>query len=400
MKMPPVAIAGIGCLCGAGLTLKQCMTSMYAGIRQPALPTRFSLDHTCTFPVFEVTDDFFPAEKIRNRNVLRTCKLALTATLEALGNARLEPEMLQNLNTGVCIGTNVGCSMNNDALYRDVGEISDAYLSPLDRFLRSNPTSSIATEFKLSGPCQTVVTACSAGSDALGIAASWINSGLCDAVIAGGADELYRVTYKGFRSLFINDPSPCKPFDAHRNGLNLGEGAAIFIMVSDQVMERSGLVPRAFLLGYGSSADAYHFTKPRPDGKGLRLAIEQALQFGFVKPSELAFVNAHGTGTLDNDLIESQVLHAALPEIPFLSTKGYTGHTLGASGAIEAAFTIASLESGRIPASIGFNTPDPELPTHPVGENTIISGRKALSETLAFGGSNAVLIIESREGIT
>jgi 3-oxoacyl-[acyl-carrier-protein] synthase-1/3-oxoacyl-[acyl-carrier-protein] synthase II len=369
------------------------MISLYAGKRQPAPPTRFPFKHKFSFPVFEIDKDFFPADRINNAGVLRTSRLALTATLEALDDAGLTLDNLRQSNTGVCIGTNVGSSMNNEAFYRDNTEGCDPYVAPVDRFLMSNPTNCIAAEFGLSGPCLTVVNACSAGSDALGIAASWINSGLCDAVITGGADELYRVTYTGFKSLFINDDSPCKPFDAERNGLNLGEGAAVFVLVSEDMIRKSGLAPRAFVLGYGSASDAYHFTKPRPDGKGLILAIQEALQTSGLSRSDLAFINVHGTGTRDNDLIESRVLSEILPGIPFLSTKGYTGHTLGASGAIEAAFTVACLKDGRIPASIGFKTPDPELPASPVDRNTKISGRAALSETLAFGGNNAVLIL-------
>ncbi|MBW1819222.1 MAG: beta-ketoacyl-[acyl-carrier-protein] synthase family protein [Deltaproteobacteria bacterium] len=398
MKMRPVAITGIGCLCAAGLTLRQCMDSLYAGKRQPAAPTRFPFKHKLSFPVFEIEQDFFPEDRISNGKLLRTSKLALTATLGALDDAGLTIENLRQLKTGVCIGTNVGSSMNNEAFYRDNTEGCDPYVAPADRFLMSNPTNSIAAEFGISGPCLTVVNACSAGSDALGIAASWIKSGLCDAVIAGGADELYRVTYTGFKSLFINADSPCKPFDAERNGLNLGEGAAMFVLVSEGMLRKKGLSPRAFVLGYGSASDAYHFTKPRPDGKGLMLAIQEALKTSGLISSDLAFVNAHGTGTRDNDLIESRVLDEILPGIPFLSTKGYTGHTLGASGAIEAAFTIACLENGQIPASIGFKTPDPELPASPVEINTEISGRAALSETLAFGGNNAVLVLGTGEG--
>ena len=389
----PVAIAGIGCLCAAGLSLTECMTSFYAGRRHPAPPTRFSFEQNFSFPVFEITDDFFPADRLNTIRRMRTAKLALTATLEALDDAGLSAELLKNANTGVCIGTNVGSAMNNEAFYRDNIEGCDPYISPIDRFKMTNPTENIAAEFQYGGPCQTVVNACSAGSDALGLAASWIRSGMCDAVIAGGADELYRVTYTGFKSLFINDASACKPFDAERNGLNLGEGAAIFILVSETLLRDLELKPRGFIHGYGSASDAYHFTRPRPDGRGLVLAIKDALQEAGISASDVAFINAHGTGTKDNDLIESRVLDSIFPSIPFLSTKGYTGHTLGASGALEAAFTIACLDKKLVPASIGFKTPDPDLPSHPVAVNTTIQGSVAISQTLAFGGNNAVLVL-------
>ena len=393
----PVAVVGMGCICSAGLTLAQCMQTLYRGERHPLPPTCFSFNYPFSFPVFEIREEFFPVDAFEKNQNLRTCKLALAATLQAYADAGLPREAFTNNRAGVCIGTNVGSSMNNEAFYRENTEGCDPFIPPLERFLTSNPTSSVATEFGIAGPCQTVVNACSAGSDALGIAADWINAGLCDAVITGGADELYQVTYTGFKSLFIQDDLPCKPFDIDRKGLNLGEGAAIFILVSDRLMHEKNLTPRGYVLGYGSASDAYHFTKPRPDGQGLKLAITEAMQKAGTTPADITFVNAHGTGTLDNDLIESRVLNDLLPGVPFLSTKGCTGHTLGASGAIEAAFTLACLESRSIPASIGFTRPDPELPVSPVNTAIEISGRIALSETLAFGGSNAVLILGTGE---
>jgi len=390
----PVAIAGIGCICSAGLTLKDSMQALYRAQRRPGPPTAFAANPAFAFPVFEIREDFFPFQKIKAGNVFRTCKLALTAVLEAMTDAGIDREFFKRKRVGVCIGTNVGCCVNNEAFYLNQGARDDLLGAPANRFLVSNPTRVIAAEFDADGPLQTVVNACSAGSDAIGIAAAWIRAGVCDVVIAGGADELYQVTYTGFKSLLIYDDSPCKPFDAHRKGLNLGEGAAIFILATDEVLKEAGTSPRAFVLGYGSSTDAYHPTKTRPDGLGLKRAIQEALTTGGLIPAEIAFVNAHGTGTWDNDLIESRVLDELLPGVPFSSTKGYTGHTLGASGAIEAAFTVACLEEGRIPASAGFSAPDPQLgPAYPVRGNFSVSGRAALSQTLAFGGNNAVLIL-------
>ena len=392
--LTPVAIAGIGCICSAGLTLKDSMKSLYRGERCPAPPAAFSAHPPFAFPVFEIREDFFPTRKIKEKNVMRTCRLALTAALEAMEGAGLDREFLEKKRVGVCIGTNVGSCVNNEAFYLNHRGGDDLLAAPANRFLMSNPTRIIAAEFCVGGPLQTVVNACSAGSDAIGLAASWIRAGLCDVVIAGGADELYPVTYSGFKSLLIYDDSPCKPFDANRKGLNLGEGAAIFILTSEEIQKDAGKNPRGFVLGYGSATDAYHPTKTRPDGLGLKMAIQEAMATGGTTPAKIAFVSAHGTGTWDNDLIESRVLNDILPGVPFFSTKGYTGHTLGASGAIEAAITIACLEEGRIPASIGFTTPDPELaPAYPVRQNLSINGRIALSETLAFGGNNAVLIL-------
>jgi len=397
IPVTPVAIAGIGCICSAGLELKECMDHLYNGKRNPAPPTNFPTN--ISLPVFEVLQDFFPSRLFKTKDVLRTCKLALTATLEAINDAGFDPKILQTKRVGTCIGTNVGSSMYEETFSNESKRKKDSsFITPVNRFLMSNPTSTIANEFNLAGPLQTVVNACSAGSDALGLAASWIRSGICDMVIAGGTDEMYQITYTGFKSLLINDDSPCKPFDRNRKGLNLGEGAAIFILVSEEILKETKKRPRCHILGYGSATDAFHHTKTRPDGKGLKLAIKEALETSGTSPLDIAFINAHGTGTLDNDLVESRVFYEMFPNVPFFSTKGYTGHTLGAAGAIEAAFTIACLENGRVPSSVGFTTPDPEMPpAYPVQQNSSVTGNIALSETLAFGGINSVLILSTGE---
>jgi 3-oxoacyl-[acyl-carrier-protein] synthase-1/3-oxoacyl-[acyl-carrier-protein] synthase II len=162
------------------------------------------------------------------------------------------------------------------------------------------------------------------------------------------------------------------------------------------IRQRPGRL-RANVVGYGGACDAYHLTAPHPEGAGLKRALREALAACGGSAADIAFVNAHGTGTPDNDRVESRTLAEVLPGVPFLSTKGFTGHTLGAAGGIEAALTLACLELGRIPASIGFAEPDPELPATPVREMTITPGRLALSQSLAFGGNNAVIVFEKGE---
>lgn len=387
----PIAITGLGALCGAGLTLPECMESMFRGERHPHPPIRFATDHPVSYLVLELRDGFkLPLDESEDV-YSRTCQLALAAAMEALADAGLDAERLRGKRVGVCVGTTVGCALNCDDFYRDYKGGSEPDLGIMQRFLRSNPAAVIARQLKLDGPVQTVVNACSSGTDAIGIGASWLRSGACDIVIAGGADELLRVTYAGFSSLMIADTEPCRPFDVSRKGLNLGEGAGILVLESDNV--RGDKKAKGYLLGYGSACDAYHLTAPHPDGVGLKLAMHEAFTAAQVTPADIAFVNTHGTGTPDNDRVEGRVLSEVLPGVPFLSTKGYTGHTLGAAGGIEAAFTVASLQRGEIPSSIGFANPDPEFLATPVTQNTRIDGNIALSESLAFGGNNAVLIL-------
>jgi 3-oxoacyl-[acyl-carrier-protein] synthase-1/3-oxoacyl-[acyl-carrier-protein] synthase II len=265
-------------------------------------------------------------------------------------------------------------------------------LSPAERFRMVNPARWIAQRFGLTGPHLTIVNACSAGSDALGLAATWIRAGRCDVVLAGGTDAFYEVTYYGFIALLNSDTVACRPFDRDRNGLNLGEGAAMMVLESEATARARRARARAFLAGYGTAADAHHLTAPHPEGLGLQVAIDHALGSAGLSPADIAFINAHGTGTRENDRVESLLFRRVFPGVPFGSTKGATGHTLGAAGAIEAAFTIAALERGLVPASRGFAQPDPELPAQPIAGNTPVSGRAALSQTLAFGGNNSVLV--------
>ena len=386
----PVAITGLGCICAAGTDLDSGMEALYKGARAPAPPARFSSGHPIQYPVLEVTGFSEPPE------LLRTSALGLHAAREAIADAGLDLDTLRSLRVGVCVGTSVGSAMNNEQFCRDYRAGLDPDLAPIERILASNPAAVIAREFQLTGPCQTVVNACASGTDAIGLAASWIRGGICDIVIAGGADELGRITYNGFISLMITDESPCKPFDRDRKGLNLGEGAAMLVLESEAVRESRRKTPRSFLLGYGSACDAHHLTAPRPDGEGLRFAIAEALSCCGIPAGAVGFVNAHGTGTPDNDRVESRVLADVLPGVPFLSTKGYTGHTLGAAGAIEAVFTIACLERGMVPGNAGFKTPDPELGGTPVEACTRIDSSIAMSESLAFGGNNSVILLGKR----
>lgn len=383
----PVAISGLGCICAAGASVDACLETLYRGSRSPAAPTLFTSDHPTSYPVFEVTSFAEPP------GLERTAGLALHAAREALEDAGLDGEALPPLRVGVCIGTTMGCAISNEPFCRAYLSGLDPDLAPIDRVTVSNPAAAIAREFGFTGPCQTLVNACASGTDAVGVAASWIRGGLCDVVVAGGADGLGRITYNGFISLMITDGSPCKPFDRDRKGLNLGEGAAMLVLESEGSLLRRGRKPRSLVLGYGSASDAFHLTAPAPDGEGLRSALAEALSCCAIPARSIAFVNAHGTGTADNDRIESAVLADLLPGVPFFSTKGYTGHTLGAAGAIEAVFTVACLERGRIPGSAGFSAPDPELAATPVTETCSIEGGIALSESLGFGGNNAVLVV-------
>lgn len=389
-----VRVTGLGCLCAAGLDFPACLSRIFSRDITPAKPGRFHTDHLNSYPVFELPRGLFDQENSyrENRHTL-TVLYALRAAEEALTHAGWEARDLRGLKVGVCIGTTVGSTLNNENFYREYLAGNQPDLEPVCKYLKNNPASVVVEEFGLDGPCQTVVNACSSGTDAIGIAAGWIRGGVCDLVIAGGTDELCRVTYNGFASLKIMDVSPCRPFDSSRNGLNLGEGAGIMILESSFLRSLKKKDISGHILGYGLSCDAHHLTAPHPEGAGLFRALTQALRLSETTSSQIAFVNAHGTGTKDNDRVEDMVLGQVLPNVPFLSTKGFTGHTLGAAGGIEAVLTLGCLNLGCIPGSAGFNLADQEFTASPVRTRTQIDGDLAISQSLAFGGNNAVLVL-------
>ncbi|MBU1183458.1 MAG: beta-ketoacyl-[acyl-carrier-protein] synthase family protein [Pseudomonadota bacterium] len=383
-----IVISGIGIISAAGFNLEQNLEAIKNGKRNGAPVSIFST--ILPYPVFEVKS--LP-EKYAKEG-MRTRSLAFAALKEALDDAGLQAP-LSGFRTGVCLGTTVASQLNDISFYTEFRKSGSADLKPVDLFLKGNLAESVACSLNASGPSITVVNACSSGTDAIGIALSWLKAGFCDIAIAGGADEINRVPLCGFGSLGILSNSLCAPFDKNRSGLNLGEGAGILIIErEDFYIKRCGK-PSLYLSGYGSFADAYHLTAPRPDGTGLESAIRKALSDAKVVPEDICFVNAHGTGTLDNDRVEGSVLSRVFGDkIKFLSTKGYTGHTLGGAGSIEAVYTAAALKEGWIPSNAGFECKDDDIPITPVTANTPINGCFAVSTSLAFGGNNAAIVIE------
>jgi 3-oxoacyl-(acyl-carrier-protein) synthase len=391
-----VAVTGLGCLCALGADLHACLEALFAPGGMPQKPRRFRTSHERGYPVFELPEQVLASlSRLQgSEDILLTARLALAAAQESLHRGGIVPGAWPDPGrVGVCIGTTVGSAMNNEDFYRDYRQGRKPKMSAIHRYLASNPAEVLARELGVHGPVQTVCNACSSGADAIGIAASWIQAGLCDTVLAGGADELCRVTCNGFISLMIHDQQPCRPFDRRRAGLNLGEGAAVLLLESEAGRKAGNRAALGRVLGYGAACDAHHLTAPHPDGRGLAMAVRQALRQADLGPGDLAFVNAHGTGTRDNDRVETLVLARLLPEVPFFSSKGRTGHTLGAAGAIEAALSLGCLWREAIPASAGCSEPDPELPARPVLCRTAVAGSAALSTSLAFGGGNAALVL-------
>lgn len=253
----------------------------------------------------------------------------------------------------------------------------------------SSPARFLAATLKLTGPTSVISTACSSSAKALASAARWLAAGLVDAVLVGGADSLCRFTIAGFSSLDSVSAARCNPMSRNRNGINIGEGAALFLMTRDEGAVR--------LAGWGETSDAHHLSSPEPSGKGAASAMQLALQRAQLQPKDIGYVNLHGTATPLNDAMESRAVDTVLGrEVPVSSTKPLTGHTLGAAGALEAALSWLTLTDaeGRLPPHWFDGERDAELPAISLvnaGQRGTV--RAVLSNSFAFGGSNASLAL-------
>ena len=299
----------------------------------------------------------------------------------------------------VVTGTSTSGADENIPLFQHVvqgGEWTDVPFKQLQHAMAS-PSEFIAQVYGLDGLRYTVSTACTSGARAIISAARLLRAGLCDAVICGGADTLSPLTINGFASLEVLSDGIAKPFSANRNGINIGEAAAFFVMTRDADFDGE-----MQLLGYGASSDAYHMSSPRPDGLGAAQSFQAALDKAGLKAENIGWINLHGTGTQHNDSMESRAVAEVFGSHTLCtSTKPSTGHTLGAAGAIEAAFAwlMANCQynpEGKLPPQQWDNVPDSELPNIALtDENSRWPSEKriAASSSFAFGGSNAVLII-------
>jgi 3-oxoacyl-[acyl-carrier-protein] synthase-1 len=247
----------------------------------------------------------------------------------------------------------------------------------------------VAAATGLEGPSVTLSTACSSSAKVFATAARWIRHGVADAVLVGGVDSLCLSILYGFNSLQLVSSSPCRPFDVDRDGISIGEAAGFAILT------REDLTPDAefLLLGYGESSDAWHMSHPHPEGRGALLAIDRALQSSRLEARDIDYINMHGTASRANDLSETYALAERFPQrTSASSTKGWTGHTLGAAGILEAVITLDAMRHGLSPGTLNCEVPDPEFRFPVLKENLAQPLRYAMTSSFGFGGNNAVLI--------
>jgi len=256
-------------------------------------------------------------------------------------------------------------------------------------------TEAIALQLGIKDYVDTISTACSSSANAIMLGAKLIKQGKLDRVIAGGTDALSRFTLNGFNSLMILDKQPCQPFDENRRGLNMGEGAGFIVLESEKNTGLSDKEIFGELTGYANTNDAYHQTASSPDAKGAIMAMSQAMQMAKLSPDQIDYINAHGTGTPNNDLTEETAFNTIFGEHipPFSSTKGYTGHTLAAAGGIEAVFSLLALKHGLIFPNLRYETMMKEFHFSPVTElMQQVQLKNVISNSFGFGGNNSSLL--------
>lgn len=352
-----------------------------------------------------VLADLPPKKRAR---LTRTDGFALAAAREALATGNLDPGSLYpRAQAGLFLGTSTGGMFEGESFFwalRD-GEQRRVAMSRIASEQHNGPTDAVARELRIGGPVVTLSSACSAAGMAIESALRSLRAGETDVALAGGADSLCQLTYAGFNALRAVDEAPCRPFQAGRAGLSLGEGAGLLLLETEAHARARGARVLGELCGAGSSCDAHHMTAPDPSGEGLALAIEKALEDAGIERDEVHVINAHGTATPLNDVAEwrglYQIFGARLAEIPILATKSAVGHLLGACGGVEAVATLLALTRASLPPMSCAGAIDPDCPARLVtgAPRALAIPANALSVNLAFGGADVALVLRAEQAL-
>ncbi|WP_118952934.1 beta-ketoacyl-[acyl-carrier-protein] synthase family protein [Taibaiella helva] len=395
-----VQITGIGMITALGNTVAENLQAILEEKEVLGHPNILQTRHRNEMVVGEVkqtNEQLAAALNLPGAGFSRTTLLGLHALRETLKT--LPPEQRAPKKIAFINATTVGGMSDVENLYSDM--ISPAtegdFLSYIDSLDCADCTQRMADYFDLRGFQTTISTACSSSANALQLGARMIESGEADIAICGGADALTRFTLNGFNALKNVDKKPTRPFDQHRNGLNLGEGAAYLILESETSAKERDAAAIAVLAGYGNTNEAHHPTAPSPDGAGALLTMQEALSVAGLDKEAIDYINAHGTATLGNDLSEGTAIERLFgnQDYPhFSSTKAFTGHTLAASGAVGAIICCLAIRGSFIPPNLRFETPMEEIgivPQKKLLRNTPV--RYALANSFGFGGNNVSLVL-------
>ena len=395
----PIVITGAGIVSAIGVGMKETLASLKAG-KTGIGEMKYLTSRHRDLPVGEVP--LSNAEMMKMLGVEDDIRLTRTALMgrlalrEALEIAQMTEEQIRQ--APFISATTVG-GMDRRELYFAQEQDCDLVHAEISTHHCGSCTEMIAQPFGEFASMATVSTACSSATNAMITGANMLRCGMADIVVVGGSECLTLFHLNGFNTLMILDNEPCRPFDKDRAGLNLGEGAAYLVMETAASASKRGVKPMCQLSGYGNACDAFHQTASSPEGEGAWLAMQEALRMAGLQPGEIQYVNAHGTGTPNNDESESHALRRIFGEDlpPVSSTKSFTGHTTSASGSIEAVICMLALEHQFMPPQINWHTPMDDGIV-PVTDSTPKQEiRHILSNAFGFGGNDSSLVISKYE---
>lgn len=391
--MTRILVTGMGIISAIGDGIEANRASLSHGRTGIGYASLLSSRYSSLLPFGEIkisTQSFKQKLHVNEQDITRTSLIALNALGQAVDDSQLTAQEIHSYDTALIGASTVGGMCLTDQLYHDANKHDEgsAYLSSYDC---GSVGMYLQKRYQINGIVDTINTACSSSANAIMHGARLIHHGLAERAIVGGVDSLAKFTINGFNALHILSDEICTPFDEKRNGLNLGEGAAFLVLEKEENIHNKHVY--AELSGYCNSNDAFHPSSLSDDGEGPYLAMKGALKTANLTPDKIDFINAHGTGTENNDEKESIAMIRLFEKTPaFISTKSYTGHTLGAAGAIEAVFSILSLYNGEVYPEINFSSPIVSTGLTPVSSYQKKNLQHVMSNSFGFGGNCSSLI--------
>ncbi len=396
-----VFVTGFGIISSIGFNKEETASALQASGSGIGSITLLDTRYKDEIPVAEIKATLkelkILAEIPDNKACSRTALLGTIAARQALSDAGVSD--MREFRTGLISATTVGGMDRSEKFYKSyIKNNSHGRLRDIITHDCADATELIADTFGIRDYMATISTACSSSANAIMSGTRLIENGILDRVLVGGSDALTLFTLNGFNSLMILDRTGCKPFDETRNGLTLGEGAGYLMIESEHSIRKTGKKALCEIKGYGNACDAWHQTASSPEGNGALLAMQKAIEKAGIIPEMIDYINAHGTGTRNNDLSEGKAIQRLFqnPVPPFSSTKSFTGHTLGAAGAIEAIFCVMAIQNRWIYPNLNFGQQMNDLTLSPV---TVFQSdatlRNVLSNSFGFGGNNTSLIFSA-----
>lgn len=398
LKKSKAYIVNTGIITAIGNDTAACREALKEGRSGISMPEFLKTHWQNTFPVGEIkmSNDALAAITGMDAGLPRTALLSAIAVKECLQGYETA---INNFRTGFFSANTVGGMDISENHYKEF--LADKkQVTPFKYHECGNITELVRKHFNIRGFATTISTACSSSANSIMIAAQMMEEGLLDVAIAGGADCLSKFTLNGFNTLMILDKQPCQPFDNERRGLNLGEGAGYVLLMNEKAVAHYQAQPVCYVSGYANANDAYHQTASSPEGTGNKLAMTEALKKSGLHPSQIDYINLHGTGTANNDSSEGKAIEAVFEDnIPKASsTKAFTGHTLGGCGGVEAVFSTIAIREGLVFPNLRWQQQMEDIHWKPVTElQTGLKINHVLSNSFGFGGNCSTLIFSKSE---